>query len=107
MDAARHKQLVGRRLRTVFEALGLQQAQVARELNESPQKINNWLRGDNYPSEWFVYRFCARYGITMDYLYRGVVVGMPQALAAELFAKEEASQEGGTGGGSPGFRFLI
>lgn len=93
MDPARHKQLVGRRLRSAIESLGMSQAQVAREMAVSSQKLNNWLRGDNYPDEWFVYRFCTRYGITTDWLYRGVVAGVPQALAGALFAAAEAERE--------------
>ena len=93
MDPARHKQEVGRRLRTALQALNLKQADLSREFGDSPQKINNWLRGDNYPDEWFLYRFCSRYGVSTDYLYRGVVTGVSvPALASALFSAEEGSR---------------
>jgi transcriptional regulator with XRE-family HTH domain len=92
MDPAYHRQQVGRRLKTAIQALGLSQAAVARELAVSPQKLGNWIRGDHYPDEWFVLRFCNRYGVTTDYLYRGLTPGLQQALAGALFAAEEEAQ---------------
>lgn len=69
------------------------QAAVSRDLGVSTQKLGNWTRGDHYPEPWFVTRFCDRYGVTMDYLFRGVVPGVKsQALAGVLFAAEEAER---------------
>ncbi|MGD0107771.1 MAG: helix-turn-helix transcriptional regulator [Rhodopila sp.] len=68
-----HKAQVGRRLRAAIEALGISQAEVAKVLGASSSKPGNWLRGDNYPSEWFVKQFCDRYGITTGWLYRGII----------------------------------
>lgn len=85
-----HKGQVGRRLRATIEALGVTPAAVAKAFDVSPSKLGNWLRGDNYPSEWFVKRFCDRYGVTMDWLYRGMVSGIDKGLADTLWASEEA-----------------
>lgn len=93
MDAARHRQLVGRRIKTAIQALGITQAAVGRDLDTSTQKLNNWIRGDNYPDPLWIARFCDRYGITTDHLYRGVIPGISgQALAGALFAAEEAER---------------
>ena len=67
--------MVGHRLRQAVEALGLRPSTVARSVGVSPQKLGNWMRGDHYPDEWFVFRFCNRYGVTADWLYRGVLPG--------------------------------
>lgn len=102
MDPARHRQLVGRRLKTAIQALGLTQAAVARDFEASSQKLGNWIRGDHYPDPWFVARFCDRYGITTDYLYRGVVPGIVgQALAGALFSAEEAERAALTAQAAP------
>ncbi len=88
-----HRAQVARRLRAAIEALGVTQAEVARAFEVSPSKLGNWVRANNYPSEWFVKRFCDRYGITTDWIYRGIVSGMAGELADALYRSEqEASQ---------------
>jgi transcriptional regulator with XRE-family HTH domain len=84
---------VGRRLRAAIDALGISQADVAKTLNTAPSKLGNWLRGDNYPSAWFVKQFCDRYGITTDWIYRGVVAGMDANLANILWNAEQAASK--------------
>lgn len=97
MAASAHKVEVGRRLRTAIEALGKSQVEIVAALHDSTgvtaPKLGNWLRGDNYPPEWFVKCFCDRYGITTDWLYRGLVAGVASGpLADELWKAEQASQ---------------
>jgi transcriptional regulator with XRE-family HTH domain len=92
MPDAHHKAHVGRRLRAAIDASDLTQAEVARVLATTPSKLGNWLRGDNYPSAWFVTQFCERYGVTTDWIYRGVVSGMDAGLADRLRNSERASQ---------------
>jgi transcriptional regulator with XRE-family HTH domain len=92
MDAATHKVQVGQRLRLAIEALNLKQVEVAAAFTVSPPKLGNWLRGDDYPNEWFIFRFCERYSVTTDWLYRGrVSVGMAKPLADSLWEAEQAS----------------
>jgi transcriptional regulator with XRE-family HTH domain len=86
-----HKAQVGRRLRAAIETLGITQTEVAKALGVTPSKLGNWLRGDNYPTAWFVKRFCDRYGITTDWIYRGIVSGMSSHLADELWKSEQAA----------------
>jgi transcriptional regulator with XRE-family HTH domain len=93
MNAAQHRADVGARLRIAIEALGLTQAAVARAFDVSPSKLGNWVRGDSYPNEIFLVRFCDRYNITMDWLFRDVVSGMAFPLADVLWQKGEASSE--------------
>lgn len=86
-----HKAQVGRRLRAAIEVLGLSQTEVANALGVTPSKLGNWLRGDNYPAAWFLARFCDRYGITTDWIYRGIVTGMAKGLADSLWASEQSA----------------
>lgn len=92
MSDTLHKAEVGRRLRAAIDALELSQSGVARSLDTTPSKLGNWLRGDNYPSAWFVSRFCDRYGVTADWVYRGIVSGMEVTLADALWKSEHSAQ---------------
>lgn len=94
MPANQYKRDVGARLRLAIEALDLSFAEVARELDESPSKLGNWMRGTNFPDPWFVRRFCDRYGLTTDWLYRGQVSGVASDVAAALWRAKEASPAG-------------
>lgn len=85
MGNTRHKVEVGRRLRIAIEAIGASQADVARELDVNPSKLGNWLRGENYPDEWFITRFCDRYGVTTDWIYRGLVSESASGVASALW----------------------
>ncbi len=86
-----HREQVGRRLRAAIEALGLSQATVAKAFHVSASKLGNWIRGDNYPSEWFLKQFCDRHGITTDWFYRGIVSGIDSALADTLWRSEQSA----------------
>jgi transcriptional regulator with XRE-family HTH domain len=90
MSESPHKAQVGRRLRSAIGALGVTQSEVARTLGTTPSKLGNWLRGDNYPSAWFVTQFCERYGLTTDWIYRGVVAGIAAPLSDTLWKSEHA-----------------
>jgi transcriptional regulator with XRE-family HTH domain len=74
-----------------MEAVGAKPADVGRLLGISVQKIGNWTRGDNYPDEYLLTVFCDRYGVTMDYLYRGVLRGLDGTLADGLASARAAS----------------
>lgn len=92
MVATVHKRRVGSRLRIAFEAIEKKQADISRLFPDAtPSKIGNWLRGDDYPNEWFLVRFCDRFNISMDWIYRGrVSVAMDTSLADALWAAEQA-----------------
>lgn len=93
MSETIHRKEVGRRLRAAIAAKGITQADVERALGASASKLGNWLRGDHYPSAFFVRLFCDRYGITTDWIYRGIVSGMDKTLADALWKSEQAAAE--------------
>jgi transcriptional regulator with XRE-family HTH domain len=82
---AEQARLIGQRLRLAIQTTGRTQKFIADQFDVSPSKLGNWLRGDNYPNQEFVTRFCERYGITTDWIYLGVVSGMPKDLADKLW----------------------
>lgn len=93
MAATWHKRKVGSRLRLMIEAAGQRPVDITRRFpGVTAPKLGNWMRGDDYPSEWFVVQFCDRFNLSMDYLYRGrVSVSMDPTLADALWAAEQAS----------------
>lgn len=91
MGSTEHRRQVGERLTLSLEAVGLRQADVARALGVSQSKLGNWMRGDNYPDEYLMTVLCDRYGLTMDWLYRGVIYGLPGELADGLARVRAAS----------------
>jgi transcriptional regulator with XRE-family HTH domain len=91
-DEVIYKVEIGRRLRVAIEAIGETQAEVARELGVSPTKLGNWLRGDHYPSHWFMKCFSDRYGVSTDWILRGIVSEGPSGLAKAIWRADQASQ---------------
>lgn len=86
-----HREQVGHRLAVTIEALHLEKIEVARFLGISTSKLGNWLAGRNYPDEYLLSRFCDRYGVTADWLYRGRLYGLPAELADSLAKASPAS----------------
>ena len=41
---------IAKRLRQILKAAGIKQAEFARRIGESPQKVNNWFTGAHVPS---------------------------------------------------------
>lgn len=88
MPVALHKAEVGRRLKIAIDAVADSQVDVCRQLGILPGKLGNWLAGKHYPDPWFVVRFCDRYGVTADWIYRGVVSGVASDVAAQIWKAE-------------------
>lgn len=84
-----------------MEALGVSQAAVARTLGVSPSRIGNWKRADNYPDAFLMTVFCDRYGVTMDYLYRGQVNSVLADAVADDWAKARVASQAAPAEASP------
>lgn len=91
MSSLTHKRRTGSRLGIAIQALNKTQSEVAKTLGVSTSKLGNWIRGDNYPDPYFVSQFCDRFGITADWIYRGVTTSLPGPLGDALWAAERAS----------------
>jgi transcriptional regulator with XRE-family HTH domain len=88
MDDSRHKQLVGDRLRQAREALGHTgrggQAQFARLLGISRDKLNSYERGRAYPSALIIQQLWREYRISADFLFSGEIASLPHGLVGRL-----------------------
>ena len=92
-----HLESVAQNLERAIEALGLTRTEAAASMGISLQKLGNWLRPDNYPDPYLLTVFCDRYGVTADFIYRGVVSGLRKDVADDLAKALRASKEADQG----------
>jgi transcriptional regulator with XRE-family HTH domain len=74
------------------------QAEIARKIGITPQRLSNYLRSDNYPNQYVLWLFCRRWGVTSDWIYQGTISGLPSELAdffqvAATESREELSEQ--------------
>ncbi|CAA7621116.1 helix-turn-helix domain-containing protein [Magnetospirillum sp. UT-4] len=96
MDKPDAMRVIGQRLRATREALGLTQEQLALSIGVTRTAYTNWERGDRMPDPLAVVRLADRYGVTLDWIYRGQLGGMPHSLATKIEPLlSRSSQAGG------------
>ena len=97
-SSAQFKRDLGVRLRAAIEATHpASLSSWCRSYGVPDSKLGNWLRGDSYPPPDLLARYCADTGLTMDFLYRGVLAGVAFGVAAALMEPPSASCLGLTG----------
>lgn len=80
--------LTGLRLRAAREAVdGMNQKALAASVNVQPNTWSMWENGHRPADAFAVARFCNRYGATMDWVYRGSMVGLPASLRQKIAAR--------------------
>ena len=84
MPSTPHKIFVGNKLRLAIDALGLTQAEFFRRTKTAPNKLHNYLRGDNYPDLLWLTQVCEQFGLTRDWFLRGVRAGVGAGVAEKL-----------------------
>jgi transcriptional regulator with XRE-family HTH domain len=92
-----HVRAVGDRLRRIIRALGIRQVEAAADMGIPKNHLGNWLRGDAYPRQYQLYRFCRIRGITADYILLGDPSGLPHRMVEALIRQELAPAEGAEG----------
>jgi DNA-binding XRE family transcriptional regulator len=81
------KRAIGDRLRQAREALGYENmAEFARMHDLTRDKLNHWEKGRYYPDPLFITRLWDRHRITADWIYLGVIAGLPHSLGENLLA---------------------
>jgi transcriptional regulator with XRE-family HTH domain len=78
------KEQVALRFAAACKAYQPIQAELARELQITPQQLNGYLRRKNYPDEAVLVRFCDISGCTLDWIFRGL---MESQVSAEMAAR--------------------
>lgn len=80
------QQEVGQRLVISRAALGVRAVQLANYLHISAQRLSNYERGSRPLDLDVAVRLCNRYGLTLDWIYRGQIAGLPTMLADRIEA---------------------
>jgi len=75
---------VGSRLDATRAALEIDHADMARMLGINPQRWSNYTNGHRPISVDLAILLCDRFGLTLDWIYRGRIDGMPVGLADKL-----------------------
>ena len=70
----------GARIALVRHALGLSQEALAAQLAIGRSAVANWEKGTREADVGRMTRLCELYGVTLDYIYRGSLVGLPHEL---------------------------
>jgi transcriptional regulator with XRE-family HTH domain len=95
---AEYEEKVAARLEAVMEAFGIASYPELAEICEaSKSAVNNWMNGYNLPRVPEMTRLCERTGITLDWLYRGMVASMDPKQLTELnriLRKKDSSRTG-------------
>lgn len=86
------KTLVGLRLKAGRKAMG-KQNKICAALKVSASKWSQWETGQYLPDEQIAARFADRYGISMDWIYRGRADTLPPDRVDRVLAEYEALLE--------------
>lgn len=78
------KRAVGERLVRARTVLGKSQAQLARGLGISAQRLANYEGGSRPFDIGLATVLAEKYGITLDYIYRGQIHGLPMDIAERI-----------------------
>jgi plasmid maintenance system antidote protein VapI len=77
--------IIGGRLEQLRNLLSdLTQKEWAEKHGFTPTQYNNWVNGGRRISIDAAIVLCDTYGLTLDYIYRGRVDGVPQTIRVEL-----------------------
>ena len=92
------QELVGNRIVMLRTAKGVRQAQLARHLKISPQRLSNYERGERPLDVEQAIAICDNIQGTLDYLYRGIHAGLPFEVIQRLASQEGRLELGGDDG---------
>ena len=81
VSGAAYRREVGARLRRVRLALGPNAAALAAEFGVTGPRWSHWENGRHLADVRIMVRLSRRYGVTLDYLYKGDESGLPRRLS--------------------------
>lgn len=78
------KREAGKRLAIAESALGLKARAICETINCAQNTWSQWKSGKSTPDLFYMVRFCDKYGITLDWIYRGIPWGLPANIAQRI-----------------------
>jgi transcriptional regulator with XRE-family HTH domain len=90
MNTGRSNLDIASRLSATLAALNMKQADLARQCDFPPPRVNNWLKGIARPDIDAAHIICDHLPVTMDWIYRGDASKLPGDLQAKIVAISKA-----------------
>lgn len=75
---------IGFRLRISRMAIGITPTELCREVGIRRTTYSMNELGQNLPNIYDMIRVCARYGLTLEWIYRGIIAGVDYDLATKI-----------------------
>ncbi len=88
-----HPESVGRRVTALREHYGKNKAEFAESVQIDQTSLGNIERGKKPLKADMAYRIAERWGVPMDYLYRGRLTEIPDSLADSLMQRLTKREE--------------
>ena len=92
-EACRSRSTTGERLKLTRDLLGKNQATFATGAGIARNTYNQFETGTNLPSVNQAHKLCDRWGLTLDWIYRGDTRGLGADLSAAIEAMRRARSE--------------
>lgn len=94
LSIVEHQQGLAARWTLAIDGLGLARAEVARQLDVSPQRLNGWLNGGHPAPVYYLAQFCRLHPIPLEWLVQGderaLSFGVAESLGLASRAKKSA-----------------
>jgi transcriptional regulator with XRE-family HTH domain len=84
---------IGERLTLARKTIGRTQADFARQARVSNSAYNQYERGRKRPAVDQANRLCDAYQLTLDWIYRGDLRGLPEALHGRIIELQASEPE--------------
>lgn len=85
---------VGARLKATREALGIRPVEICQELDIQQNKYSQWENGKSRPNLDDMIRFCERYDVALDWIYRGDPSKLPREIYSAVMRTMQQESSG-------------
>ena len=84
---------VGKRLEAIRSALHLPKGEFAKSFGVDPSSYSKIIKGEKPLLAESAFQISEQWGVTMDYIYRGRLLGLPEEIAEDLRKRNTASHQ--------------
>lgn len=91
---------IGRRLKATRQALGLRTRDIHRATGIAESTWSQYENGRRFPDLMQMLPFADRFGIPLDWIYRGIIAAVPYEIAQRILDSQPATAEAAAGDGA-------
>lgn len=84
---------IGRRLKATRQALGLRARDIHRATGIGESAWSQYENGRRFPDLMQMLPFAERFGIPLDWIYRGIIAAVPYEIAQKILESQSAPSE--------------